>query len=38
LASKSKIPPQLGRAGGEVLEAVLDLVELVGFHARRLLA
>jgi hypothetical protein len=31
-ASKSKIPPQLRRAGGEIREGVLDEVEAVGFH------
>jgi hypothetical protein len=32
LASKSKIPPEFGRADGHVREGVFDGVELVGFH------
>jgi len=30
--SKSKIPPQLDRAGGQVGEIVGDGVDLIGFH------
>jgi hypothetical protein len=32
LASKSKIPPEFCRSGGEIREGVFDLVELFGFH------
>jgi hypothetical protein len=32
LPSRSKIPPQLGGPGGEVLEQGVDLVEAFGFH------
>jgi hypothetical protein len=32
LPSRSKIPPQLGGPGGEVLELSVDLVEAFGFH------
>jgi hypothetical protein len=32
LISKSKIPPQVGGAGGQVREAVGDDIELFGFH------
>jgi hypothetical protein len=32
LPSRSKIPPQLGGPGGQVLEQGVDLVEAFGFH------
>jgi hypothetical protein len=37
-ASKSKIPPEFGRAAGQVREGVFDGVELVGFHCGRRLS
>ena len=32
LPSRSKIPPQLGGPGGQVLEQGVDLIDAFGFH------